>query len=142
MREENNMEKDKSGMGVAALVLGIISILGVMFWYIAFPAGILAIIFGVKSLKKMGVTILENEWRTISRQGASIRLYGLVTPMKYYKDILKENKAWLGTGIGRWISGFIVPDGYELYGTETKINEDGKRIVATNSCLWLTNIDH
>lgn len=48
------MEKDKSGMGVAALVLGIISILGVMFWYIAFPAGILAIIFGVKSLKKMG----------------------------------------------------------------------------------------
>lgn len=44
----------------------------------------------LKSLKKMGVTILENEWRTISRQGASIRLYGLVTPMKYYKNILKE----------------------------------------------------
>ncbi len=62
-----------------------------------------------------------------------------------YKEIfplLMENKVWLGTGIGRWISGFIVPDGYELYGTETKINEYGKRIVATNSCLWLTNIDH
>ena len=44
----------------------------------------------LKSLKKMGVTILENEWRILSRQGASIRLYGLVTPMKYYKDILKE----------------------------------------------------
>ena len=62
-----------------------------------------------------------------------------------YKEIfplLMENKVWLGTGIGRWISGFIVPDGYELYGTEAKINEKGKRIVATNSCLWLTNIDH
>ena len=62
-----------------------------------------------------------------------------------YKEIfplLKENKVWLGTGIGRWISGFIVPNGYDLYGTETKVNEDGKRIVATNSCLWLTNIDH
>lgn len=37
-----------------------------------------------------------------------------------YKEIfplIKNNKAWLGTGMGRWISGFIVPDGYELYGT-------------------------
>ena len=62
-----------------------------------------------------------------------------------YKEIfplLKNNKAWLGTGIGRWISGFIVPDGYDLYGTEARINKDGKRIVSTNSCLWLTNIDH
>ncbi len=62
-----------------------------------------------------------------------------------YKEIfplLKDNKAWLGTGIGRWISGFIVPDGYNLYGTEARINEKGKRIVSTNSCLWLTNIDH
>ena len=62
-----------------------------------------------------------------------------------YKEIfplLMKNKVWLGTGIGRWISGFIVPDGYGLYGTEAKINKHGKRIVATNSCLWLTNIDH
>ena len=43
--------------------------------------------------------------------------------------------------MGRWISGFIVPDGYELYGTEARV-ENGKRIVATNNCLWLTNIDH
>ena len=62
-----------------------------------------------------------------------------------YKEIfplLMNNKAWLGTGIGRWISGFLVPEGYDLYGTEARITEDGKRIVATNSCLWLTNIDH
>ena len=62
-----------------------------------------------------------------------------------YKDIfplLKDNVVWLGTGIGRWISGFIVPDSYELKGTEARITPDGKRVVSTNSCLWLTNLDH
>ncbi len=62
-----------------------------------------------------------------------------------YKEVfplLKKNQAWLGTGMGRWISGFIVPEQYDLYGTEAKIDEDGSRIVATNNCLWLVNIDH
>ena len=62
-----------------------------------------------------------------------------------YKEIfpkIKENKAWIGNGMGRWISGFIVPDSYELYGSEARIEEDGTRIVATNNCLWLTNLDH
>ena len=44
--------------------------------------------------------------------------------------------------MGRWISGFIVPEKYELYGTEAGINEKGQRIVATNNCLWLTNLNH
>jgi len=62
-----------------------------------------------------------------------------------YKEVfplIKENKIWLGTGMGRWISGFIVPDSYGLYGTEARIDPDGNRIVATNNCLWLTNLDH
>ena len=62
-----------------------------------------------------------------------------------YKEIfplIKNNEIWLGTGMGRWISGFIVPEDYPLYGTEAKINENGERIVATNNCLWLTNLDH
>lgn len=62
-----------------------------------------------------------------------------------YKEVfplIKDNKIWLGTGMGRWISGFIVPESYELYGTEARIDEGGNRIVATNNCLWLTNIDH
>ncbi len=61
-----------------------------------------------------------------------------------YKEVfplIKENKAWIGNGMGRWISGFIVPDNYELYGTEARV-EEGKRIVATNNCLWLTNLEH
>lgn len=61
-----------------------------------------------------------------------------------YKEIfklIKENKAWLGINLGRGISGFIVPKHYELYGTETKIDEDGNRIISPNNCLWLTNLD-
>lgn len=60
-----------------------------------------------------------------------------------YKEIfnlIKENKIWLGYNFGRGISGFIVPEHYELYGTETLIDEAGNRIVSTNNCLWLTNL--
>ena len=62
-----------------------------------------------------------------------------------YKEIfklIKENKAWLGVNMGRGISGFIVPKNYELYGTEARVDEYGNRIVATNNCLWLTNLDN
>ena len=48
------MEQNKNVMNVASLVLGIISIVTALFWYIALPSGILAIIFGVKSAKKNG----------------------------------------------------------------------------------------
>lgn len=61
-----------------------------------------------------------------------------------YKEIfklIKENKAWLGINLGRGISGFIVPEHYELYGTEARIDNSGNRIVSPNNCLWLTNLD-
>ena len=61
-----------------------------------------------------------------------------------YKEIfklIKENKAWLGIHMGRGISGFIVPDHYELYGTEARIDNLGNRIISPNNCLWLTNLD-
>lgn len=62
-----------------------------------------------------------------------------------YKEVfprIKNNEIWLGNGMGRWISGFIVPESYELHGTEARVDENGQRIVSTNNCLWLTNIDH
>ena len=61
-----------------------------------------------------------------------------------YKEIfklIKENKAWLGINLGRGISGFIVPEHYELYGTEARIDSSGNRIISPNNCLWLTNLD-
>lgn len=61
-----------------------------------------------------------------------------------YKEIfklIKENKAWLGINLGRGISGFIVPEHYELYGSEAGIDSFGNRIISPNNCLWLTNLD-
>ncbi len=61
-----------------------------------------------------------------------------------YKEIFKliqANKVWLGVNLGRGVSGFIVPEHYELSGTEAYITKDNQRIVATNNCLWLTNLD-
>ena len=61
-----------------------------------------------------------------------------------YKEIFKliqGNKVWLGINLGRGISGFIVPEHYELYGTEARIDELGNRVVSPNNCLWLTNLD-
>ncbi len=61
-----------------------------------------------------------------------------------YKEIfklIKENKAWLGINMGRGIAGFIVPEHYELYGTEARIDSFGNRIISPNNCLWLTNLD-
>lgn len=71
-------------------------------------------------------------------------IIGNINAVSYIEvfPLIRENKIWLGTGMGRWISGFIVPESYELYGTEARIDEDGNRIVATNNCLWLTNLDH
>ena len=60
-----------------------------------------------------------------------------------YKEIFKfmmENKLWIGVNSNRNIKGFIVPDYYELSGTEARI-EDGKRIVSSNNNCWFTNLD-
>jgi Adenine-specific methyltransferase EcoRI len=64
-----------------------------------------------------------------------------ITEKEIFKKI-EANEIWLGNGMGRWISGFIVPESYDLHGSEARIDENGDRIVATNNCLWLTNLDH
>ena len=56
-------------------------------------------------------------------------------------DLIQKNKAWLGVNLGRGISGFIVPEHYDLYGTEVSVNGEGQTIIATNNCLWLTNLE-
>ena len=56
-------------------------------------------------------------------------------------DLIQNNRAWLGVNLGRGISGFIVPDAYKLYGSEVHINEAGQTVIATNGCLWLTNLE-
>lgn len=56
-------------------------------------------------------------------------------------DLIQKNKAWLGVNLGRGISGFIVPEHYDLYGTEVSVNSEGQTVIATNNCLWFTNLE-
>ena len=61
-----------------------------------------------------------------------------------YKDIfklIKDNKLWVGVNSNRNFSGFIVPKHYPLHGTEARVDEDGNRIISTNTTCWFTNID-
>lgn len=56
---KDKKEEDKKGFSIAALVLGIISIVFLLMWYISIPCGILAIIFGIIGIKssKKGMSI-------------------------------------------------------------------------------------
>ncbi len=56
MNEKKEL-KDKFSMGTVSLILGIISIVCLMFWYISLPTGILAIILGKKSINKANSNI-------------------------------------------------------------------------------------
>lgn len=47
-------ERKKSVAGVSSLVLGIISIVTALFYYISLPTGILAIVLGSTSIRKVG----------------------------------------------------------------------------------------
>lgn len=61
-----------------------------------------------------------------------------------YKEVfhlIQSNQVWLGVHLGRGISGFKVPDHYEMYGTETHVASNGDKIISPNNCLWLTNLD-
>lgn len=53
-KKEEVKDKKKSPMAIASLPLGIISILFNFFWYFSIPTGVLAIVFGVKAIKKVG----------------------------------------------------------------------------------------
>ena len=48
------INKKNSAMATASLPLGIISIVFSLFWYITLPTGVLAIIFGSKTTRKLG----------------------------------------------------------------------------------------
>ncbi len=47
----------------------------------------------LNTLEGLGVTVLENRRHTVSRRGAFIKLYGLVMPMRYYKDPARDDYA-------------------------------------------------
>lgn len=52
-------EKDRKGLAIASMVLGIVSLVLFCIWYISIPCAILALVFGIISLKssKKGMAI-------------------------------------------------------------------------------------
>ena len=79
----------------------------------------------------------------IARYKKDFLVIGNINAITYQEvfHLIQSNKAWLGVHLGRGISGFKVPDHYEMYGTETHISSNGDRIISPNNCLWLTNLD-
>lgn len=79
----------------------------------------------------------------IVRHDKQFLIIGNVNAITYKEifELIQNGKAWLGVNLGRGISGFIVPNDYEQYGTEVSMNSEGQKIIATNGCLWLTNLD-
>ena len=80
----------------------------------------------------------------IVKYGKKFLVIGNINAITYKEifQLIKMNKAWLGINLGRGVSGFIVPDHYDLYGTEVRIDNNGDKIVSPNNCLWLTNMDN
>jgi len=67
----------KSAMHIAALVLGIISVVSAFFWYVTLPAGILAVIFGAKS-----------RWSALGRTGMILGIVGLSLFLLVYASMI------------------------------------------------------
>ena len=70
------MEKKKTGLAVASLTLGIISIVLFGFWYIAIPTGVLALVFGGKAVKRSG--------SKLAKAGIITAIVGLSLFLLYY----------------------------------------------------------
>lgn len=61
-----------------------------------------------------------------------------------YKDVfplIKENKIWLGSGIGSSNIEFMVPDSYDLFGSSCRVDNNGKKIIKFSNVRWFTNLD-
>lgn len=72
--------RKKSSMHVAAFILGLASILSPLFYYICLPTGILAIVFGAKSVKRTG--------SRLAKAGFILGIIGLVFCLFAYISII------------------------------------------------------
>lgn len=88
-------------------------------------------------------SIFREHLAQITRYKKDFLVIGNINAITYQEvfHLIQTNKAWLGVHLGRGISGFKVPDHYEMYGTETSISTNGDRIISPNNCFWLTNLD-
>lgn len=66
-----------------------------------------------------------------------------------YKEIfpyIKENKMWTGYRFNQRVNGknmtFLVPDDYEMKGTELFVDNNGKKFISVAGTGWYTNLEH
>jgi hypothetical protein len=66
-----------------------------------------------------------------------------------YKEVfplIKANKMWTGSRFNKRLNGknmtFLVPDNYELSGTEVELSSDGKKMISVAGTGWYTNLEH
>lgn len=66
-----------------------------------------------------------------------------------YKEIfplIRDNRIWTGCRFNKRVNGknmtFLVPDSYELTGTELYTDESGKKFISVAGTGWFTNLDH
>ncbi|RAK47824.1 hypothetical protein BHX94_12135 (plasmid) [Macrococcoides bohemicum] len=60
-------------------------------------------------------------------------------PLKGVFNLIKENKIWLGYATNKTFE-FIVPESYELTGSNTRI-ENGIKYIKVPAISWFTNLD-
>ena len=82
-------------------------------------------------------------FETINKFNKSFLIIGNINSVTYKVcyDLIGKDKVWLGENIGRGISGFILPDYYELFGTEFKIDENNQKIKTSVSFLLVPVFD-
>ena len=66
-----------------------------------------------------------------------------------YKEIfplIKNNKMWTGNRFNQRVNGknmtFLVPDDYEMKGTELYKDKNGKKFISVAGTGWFTNLEH
>ena len=66
-----------------------------------------------------------------------------------YKEIfplIKDNKMWTGNRFNQRVNGknmtFLVPDSYEMKGTELYRDKNGKKYISVAGTGWFTNLEH
>lgn len=66
-----------------------------------------------------------------------------------YKEIfpyIRDNKMWTGKRFNQRVNGknmtFLVPDDYEMKGTELFTDENGKKFISVAGTGWFTNLEH
>ena len=75
-------------------------------------------------------------------------IIGNMNAIKYKNlfPLIQENKVWLGSRFNQRLNGknmtFLVPDDYNLNGTEVEINSDGRKMISVAGTGWYTNLDH